>query len=118
MKYSAAEKYEIIQLVERSDLPVSKTLTHLDIHKSTFYNWLKRYRDDGIDGLEDMKPVVDPVWNKIPAVHRTAIIDLALSKPQLSPRELAVTQRKVTGFLWPGGSITETERMPNLVSSV
>jgi hypothetical protein len=27
----------------------------------------------------------------IPAVHRTAIIDLALAEPQLSPRELAVT---------------------------
>ena len=75
MRYSASEKYEIIQLVERSDLSARKTLAHLDIHKSTFYNWLKRYRDDGVDGLEDKKPVVDFVWNKLPAVHRTAIID-------------------------------------------
>ena len=34
---------------------------------------------------------MDLIWNKIPAVHRTAIIDLALAEPQLSPRELAVT---------------------------
>ena len=31
MRYSASEKYEIIQLVERSDLSVRKTLAHLDI---------------------------------------------------------------------------------------
>ena len=78
MRYSASEKYEIIQLVERSDLSVRKTLAHLDIHRSTFYNWLQRYRDEGVDGLNDMKPVTDSAWNKIPAVHRTAIVDLAL----------------------------------------
>ena len=38
-----------------------------------------------------MKPVTDSVWNKIPEEHRTAIIDLALAEPQLSPRKLAVT---------------------------
>ena len=78
MRYSASEKYEIIQLVERSDLSVRKTLAHLDIHRSTFYNWLQRYRDEGVDGLNDMKPGTDSAWNKIPAVHRTAIVDLAL----------------------------------------
>ena len=78
MRYSASEKYEIIRLVERSDLSVRKTLAHLDIHRSTFYNWLQRYRDEGVDGLYDMKPVTDSAWNKIPAVHRTAIVDLAL----------------------------------------
>ena len=51
MRYSASEKYEIIQLVERSDLSVRKTLAHLDIHRSTFYNWLRRYGDEGVDGL-------------------------------------------------------------------
>ena len=48
MRYSASEKYEIIQLVERSDLSVRKTLAHLDIHRSTFYNWLQRYRDENV----------------------------------------------------------------------
>jgi putative transposase len=43
-----------------------------------------------------MRPVTDSIWNKIPAAYRTAIIDLALAEPQLSPRELAVayTDRK------------------------
>jgi len=90
MRYSAAEKYEIIQLVQNSNLSVRRTLTRLDIHKSTFYNWLKRYQDNGVDGLEDKKPQPQVLWNKITETHRESIIDLALDKPALSPREIAV----------------------------
>lgn len=46
MRYSAAEKYEIIRLVQESNLPVRKTLERLDIRKSTFYGWLKRLETD------------------------------------------------------------------------
>jgi transposase InsO family protein len=117
MRYSSSEKYETIQLVERSDLPVSKTLAHLDIHKSTFYNWLKRYRDGGIDGLADIKPVVDPVWNKIPATHRTAIIDLALAEPQLSPRELAVTYTDDKAYFVSESSVYRMLKALDLITS-
>jgi putative transposase len=117
MRYSAAEKYEIIQLVERSDLSVRKTLAHLDIHKSTFYNWLKRYRDEGIDGLDDTKPVVDVVWNKIPAVHRNAIIDLALAEPQLSPRELAVTYTDDKAYFASESSVYRLLKAQDLITS-
>ena len=57
MRYSASDKIEIIQLVKNSDLSVRQTLARLDIHKSTFYNWLKRYEENGIDGLEDRKSI-------------------------------------------------------------
>jgi transposase-like protein len=53
MRYSASEKYEIIRLVEAPSLPIRQTLRQLDIGKSAFYSWLKRYQDNGIDGLED-----------------------------------------------------------------
>ncbi len=91
MRYSASEKYEIIRLVEESSLPVRKTLRQLDIHKSTFYNWLHRYQEHGVDGLEDRKLTPTLVWNQIPQDRRDAIIDLALDKPALSPREIAVS---------------------------
>ncbi len=91
MRYSASEKYEIIRLVEQSNLSVRQTLLRLDIHKSTFYNWLKRYQEGGIDDLEDRKPVPRQVWNKLPQHQQTEIIELALDKPELSPRELAIT---------------------------
>ncbi len=90
MRYSASEIYEIIQLVDQSSLSVKQTLRRLDINPSTFYNWLKRYYADGIDGLEDKKSSPNVAWNKIPDEHYNAILKLALDKPDLSPRELAV----------------------------
>ena len=39
MRFTQQEKYEIIQLVEGSDLGANRTLRELGIHKSTFYNW-------------------------------------------------------------------------------
>jgi putative transposase len=37
MKYSQAEKFEIIRLVEQSDLGVNRTLKQIGISKSSFY---------------------------------------------------------------------------------
>ncbi len=91
MRYSASEKYEIIRLVEQSSLSVKQTLARLDIHRSTFYAWLKRYEAGGIDALEDRKPVPRSAWNKLPEDEQVVIVDLALKKPALSPREIAVT---------------------------
>lgn len=90
MRYSASEKFEIIRLVEQSSLSVQQTLTRLGLRRSTFYGWLKRYQEGGIDGLGDRKPSRQWVWNKLPEDQQAAIIKLALDKPELSPRELAV----------------------------
>ena len=53
MRYSQSEKIEIIRMVENSDLPVKRTLKELDVPKSTFYGWYRRYESGGFDGLED-----------------------------------------------------------------
>ena len=47
MRYPASEKLEIIQLVERSHLPVRRTLSQLGIAPSTFYHWYDRYQSGG-----------------------------------------------------------------------
>ena len=83
MRYSASEKYEILQLVEQSSLSVRQTLNRLAIHRSTYYNWLKRYYDGGVDALEDNSPHPVAVWNRLPDQHRTAIVELALKEPTL-----------------------------------
>jgi len=62
MRYSALEKYEIIRLDNDSNLSIRQTLTRLDIHRSTFYHWLLRYQDNGVDGLEDRKPTPMVAW--------------------------------------------------------
>jgi putative transposase len=90
MRYPAAEKLEVIRLVEQSHLPVRRTLRHLGIPPATFYRWYERYQDGGPEALEDRPSRPDRVWNRIPDAQRGRILDLALAEPELSPRELAV----------------------------
>ena len=49
MRYSGSEKAEIIKLVKQSSLSVQQTLDRLDIRRCTFYNWLGRYDEGGLD---------------------------------------------------------------------
>ena len=90
MRYPAAEKHEIIRIVEQSHLPVRRTLRHLGIPPATFYRWVDRYQAGGLAALADRTPRPDRVWNRIPDAQRAALVDLALAEPDLSPRELAV----------------------------
>src|SRR4051794_1472888 len=91
MRYPAAEKLEIIRLVEQSHLPVRRVLEQIGIPRSTFYRWCDLYQTGGPEALDDRSPRPDRVWNRIPDDVRARIVTLALDEPELSPRELAVT---------------------------
>ena len=91
MRYSAPEKLEIIRLVEQSHLPVRRTLDKLGISRPTFYRWYDLYRRFGDEGLDDRRSGPRRTWNRIPQNVRGQVLDLALERPELSPRELAVT---------------------------
>ena len=43
MRYTPAEKMEIIRLVENSDLPVKKTLDGLGVARTSFYRWYNSF---------------------------------------------------------------------------
>ncbi len=90
MRYPAAEKLEIIRLVEQSHLPARRTLRQLGVPPATFYRWVDRYQRGGPEALADRASRPDRVWNRIAEDKREQIIDLALAEPELSPRELAV----------------------------
>ena len=117
MRYSASEKYEIIRLVEDSNLSIRQTLTRLDIHRSTFYHWLQRYQDNGVDGLEDRKPIPTVAWNQIPLDHRDAIIELALDKPELSPRELAARYTDQQAYFVSESTVYRLLKAQDLITS-
>src|SRR5262249_41134381 len=48
MRYSASEKFEIVELVEQSSLSIRRTLAPIGIPRSTFYDWYSRYQEGGI----------------------------------------------------------------------
>ena len=90
MRYPAAEKAEIIKIVEQSHLSARKTLEQIGVPRATFYRWYEQYQAGGPEALEDRLSQPSRIWNRIPDEIRTQIIDLALEQPELSPRELAV----------------------------
>lgn len=89
MRFTQEEKYEIIRLVDGSDLSANRTLKELGIHKRTFYNWYKRYLDGGVDGLAPKAKGRQQTWNKIPSGQQAQVVKEALEHEDLSSRELA-----------------------------
>ena len=117
MRYQASEKREIIDLVENSSLPVRRTLNQLGIPKSTFYGWYQRYRDGGDAALEDGQPRSHRVWNRIPDTVRKSILELALEKPELSARELAVLYTERHGYFVSEASVYRLLKAHDLIAS-
>ena len=117
MRYSASEKREIIDLVENSSLPVRRTLHQLGIPKSTFYGWYERYREGGDDALADGQPRCERVWNRIPDRVRDRILELALEKPELSARELAILYTETKGYFVSESSVYRLLKAHDLITS-
>ena len=80
MRYPASEKLEIIHLVERSHLPVQRTLDKLGVPTTTFYRWYDRYRAFNEAGLEDRNCGPGRVWT----VSRTISAARSSSRPWMS----------------------------------
>src|SRR6516162_7344119 len=98
MRYSASEKFEIIELVEQSSLSIRRTLAPIGIPRSTFYDWYSRYQEGGIEALEDGKPRPRRIWNKIPDKIETAIANPTTAPNQLWQTDF--TYLKVIGWGW------------------
>lgn len=89
MRFTQQEKYEIIRLVETSEIGVNRTLKEIGIHKSTFYNWYGKYQEEGFDGLAPRPRARNTYWNKIPDKVHTEVVDMALDYPEESSRGVA-----------------------------
>ena len=86
MRLTAAEKHEIIRLVEGSDLSVRRTLRELEVHRSTFYAWYRRYQAVGAAGVVPRPAAARRHWNRIPLRVRHRVVEAALADPVTSPR--------------------------------
>ena len=117
MRYPASEKLEIIRLVEGSHLPVTRTLDKLGIPRSTFHRWYDRYQALGEAGLEDRKPQPGPCLESDPGWRPTAVVDLALEEPELSPRELAVRFTNTKKYFVSEASVYRILKAHDLIAS-
>ena len=117
MSYPAEDKHEIIRLVEDSHLPVSQVLARIGVSRTTFYRWCDRYERHGIDGLQDRRGGPGRVWNRIPDDTRDELIELALDRPELSPRELATTFVDEKGYFVSESSVYRLLKAHDLITS-
>lgn len=117
MRYSPAEKLEIIRLVERSNLSIKATLAELGVPRSTFYRWYLRYQEQGPDGLSDRKAGPRQFWNRIPQGVREQVMQTALEHPQKSPRELAWHLTDVEEYFISESSVYRILKAYDLVTS-
>ena len=117
MRYAAAEKLEIIRLVEQSPLPVRHTLAKLGIARATFYRWYDRYSRGGLEALNDRSPRPDRVWNRIPDGVCDNLIQLALDEPALSPRALAVGFTDTENYFVSEASVYRLLKARDLIAS-
>ena len=86
---TASEKLAIIRLVEDSELSVRRTLDEIKVSRTSFYRWYAAYEKGGLDGLANQDRASRRHWNRIPDSVRSMIVDVALDRPELTPRELA-----------------------------
>ena len=117
MRYPAPEKVEIIRLVERSSLPVRRTLDQIGVPRATFYRWYDQYQTGGPEALGDRPGRPSRVWNRIPDDVRAAIIELALEQSELSPRELAVRFSDERGYFVSEASVYRLLKAHDLITS-
>jgi transposase InsO family protein len=117
MRYPPSEKLEIIRLVERSHLPVKRTLAQLGIPRTSFYRWYDRYLTGGPEALADRHSRSLRVWNRIPDAVREQIVQLALEEPTLSPRELAVRFTDTRSYFVSESSVYRLLKAHDLITS-
>lgn len=113
----ASEKYEIIRLVEDSALSVKQTLAEIGIPRSTFYRWYEQYQRDGIEGLQDQSSQPRQFWNRIPETVRDQVVQIALARPELSPRELAWHITDTAGYFISESSVYRILKAFDLITS-
>jgi transposase InsO family protein len=117
MRYSQAEKMEIIRMVEGSEIGVTRTLEELQVNRSSFYEWYRRYRDEGYDGLALKQPHPKRFWNKIPDHEKEQIVSIALERLEDTPRQLAWHITDTQGYFISESSVYRILKEYDLVPS-
>lgn len=108
---------EVIRLVEGSALSVKKTLRELDVPRSSFYRWYEAYAREGYEGLSSRNGEGRRFWNRIPEGERERVAELAIEKPELSPRELAWHITDTQGWFVSESSVYRILKSYDLVAS-
>lgn len=115
--YTASEKLAIIRLVEESDLSIRRTLQEIKVSRSSFYRWYRAYEASGLEGLTNRSRSVRQHWNRIPDSVRERVVEIALERPELTPRELAWHITDAHGYFVSESSVYRILKAHDLITS-
>ncbi len=87
----ANRKKEILDKVAQSNLPTKTILKELGISRSTYYSWLKRYEEEGEEGLLDSRSQAQPSEEKVEAAPA---VEEAESQPPVQAEPVAEEVRE------------------------
>lgn len=77
----------MLAVIAISPLSKSRTLAEMGIPRRTYYNWVRRERENK---LGDGKSKSRRPWNKVKADEEQLVTEQARASPELSPRQLAL----------------------------
>ena len=89
------EKAEVLVKVASSFAPKRKILRELGVPRSTYYRWLRRNEQRG---LEDDAGGGRPPWNRLTSWEVDHVLSAARKMAELSPRQLASWVTDNMGF--------------------
>ena len=92
---SGAEKAEVLDKVASSGLPKRRVLGGLGVPRSTYYRWLRRKEQQGLD---DDAGGGKPPWNRLTSQEVDCVLSAAREMPELSCRQLAAWITDNQGF--------------------
>ena len=90
MRYSQSEKMQIIRIVEESPVSVKQTLLELNVNRSTFYKWYRRYQEGGYEALANRYRPPRQFWNALPPWEKKRVVEIALEHPEKAKCVIAV----------------------------
>jgi len=117
MRFTPSEKMEIIRMVEESTLSVQQTLREMDIPRSSFYDWYKRYQDEGYDGFVSQYQDRRQVWNNIPEWEKERVVEVARKYPEKSCREIACLMTDQREYFLSESSVYRILKAYDLITS-
>ena len=91
----AEEKTEVLARVASSSVPKWKVLGELGVPRSTYYRWLRRREQQG---LEDHAGGGKRPWNRLTSLEANNVLSAAREMPELSCRQLAAWVTDNMGF--------------------
>ena len=84
------QREDLIKKVELKEGRRAKILGDLGIPRSTYYKWRRTYDENGMPGLEGIKPIARRIWNRLAEIEIKKVLEVARLHPELSPRLLSV----------------------------